>query len=191
LKGVFTDFNNYFPDNMFMMGSDEVRTACYNESTNMNSFMSQKNLNTLQDVFQYHVDTTKNLLLSVNPNKTALYWCNEATLDLKHSKDDVLLYWGGYTNMPNLTTFYPDNKYVMALDDHYYLDCGRGDKFGGLGCHPWRTWYNIYSLEPEEHFQASSVLGGQVSAWSELFHDSNLLANLWPRAAALTDKYWG
>jgi hexosaminidase len=29
LKGIFTDFNNYFTDDMIMLGGDEVITSCY------------------------------------------------------------------------------------------------------------------------------------------------------------------
>lgn len=45
IKGILTDINNMFPDNMVFLGGDEVNTNCYNENPNMNNFMKQNNLN--------------------------------------------------------------------------------------------------------------------------------------------------
>lgn len=80
----------------------------------------------------------------------------------------------------------------MVLGDHYYLDCGRGNKYGlNAGCDPFKTWLFISQFEPTDYMNDGSILGGQVAAWSELFCPDIIHGNLWPRAAVLADKYWG
>lgn len=80
----------------------------------------------------------------------------------------------------------------MAPSDYYYLDCGRGNMFGGNSwCEPYKTWWTIYQFDPEDYIKDDSVLGGQVAAWSEVISEGVLHATLWPRAAALADKLWG
>jgi len=94
ITGLFNDFNTLFPDNMIMLGGDEVFTSCYKENPNIDIFMKTKGIATYTDLFQYHIDRTKQILNKINPKKQALYWSNEDTLYLKHQPDDVLLWWG-------------------------------------------------------------------------------------------------
>jgi hexosaminidase len=35
LKGIFTDFKAYFPDNYFHLGGDEVKYSCFDENPNL------------------------------------------------------------------------------------------------------------------------------------------------------------
>lgn len=80
----------------------------------------------------------------------------------------------------------------MVVGDAYYLDCGRGNKYGANSwCDPFKTWWYIYEFEPTDHINDGSVLGGQVAQWAEQINDSILHAMIWPRAAVLTDKLWG
>lgn len=68
-----------------------------------------------------------------------------------------------------------------------------GNKYGWLThCEPFKNWWTIYSLEPTDHIpeEDGSVLGGEVSAWSELFTEFNIHAKVWPRAASLAERYW-
>lgn len=66
-----------------------------------------------------------------------------------------------------------------------------GNKYGGNSwCDPFHTFWNIYEFEPSTYLNDSSVLGGTVAAWSELFSDLNIHTRIWPRAAAMADKLW-
>eukprot|EP00347_Sterkiella_histriomuscorum_P013570 403364209 len=192
IKGIFTDLNSLFPDNMLMLGGDEVLTSCYNENPKLQDFMTKNNIKDLQGVFQYHLEKSRGILKTVNSNKVALYWSNEDTLYLKHNPDDVLLWWGQSKNLDQLKATYPQNKFVMVVGDAYYLDCGRGNKYGANSwCDPFKTWWYIYQFEPTDYLNDGSVIGGQVASWSEQISDYNLLATIWPRAAAMVDKMWG
>lgn len=94
ITGIFKDLNNLFPDNMLMLGGDEVITSCYKENPKINDFMSKYKIATFDELFQYHLDRSRNILAAINPSKTALYWSNEDTFYLKFKPEDVLLFWG-------------------------------------------------------------------------------------------------
>eukprot|EP00347_Sterkiella_histriomuscorum_P002169 403369202 len=190
LRGVFTDLNNWFPDNLLMMGGDEVKLSCYNENPNVADFMKEKNFTTLEQLFNYQLRQSREILREVNPDKVAMYWSNPNSLYFDQSENDVLLWWGD-SNMTAFKEAYPKNKYVFYTKTSYYLDCGRGNKFGGDSwCGSYRHWMTVYEQEPTEIIQDDLLMGGAVAAWSELYDSDSLHANMWPRAAAFADRYW-
>eukprot|EP00347_Sterkiella_histriomuscorum_P002839 403366601 len=190
LRGVFTDLNNWFPDNLLMMGGDEVKLSCYNENPNVTDFMKEKNFTTLEQLFNYQLRQSREILREVNPDKVAMYWSNPNSLYFNQSENDVLLWWGD-SNMTAFKEAYPKNKYVFYTKTSYYLDCGRGNKFGGDSwCGSYRHWMTVYEQEPTEIIQDDLLMGGAVAAWSELYDSSSLHAHMWPRAASLADRYW-
>lgn len=110
---------------------------------------------------------------------------------LKFKPNDVLLWWGQAENLQKLKQTYPSNQFVMVLGDHYYLDCGRGNKYGSNSwCDPYKNWWYIYNFEPTDYLNDGSIIGGQVAAWSEMFTEHVLHSIIWPRIASLTDRYW-
>jgi hexosaminidase len=122
-----------------------------------------------------------------------MYWSNSETFRLKFKESDILLFWDSAGGINQLLKQYPNNRKVLALSDRYYLDCGRGNKYGDRSwCDPFKTWWNIYSFDPKKYtFNDDTVLGGEVLAWSEILSDSNIQPVLWPRSASLSDRLWG
>ena len=89
---------------------------------------------------------------------------------------------------------YPNNSYVMAPVDFYYLDCSFGNKYGGKSwCDPMKTFWRIYSYEPSMFFDDHDerMLGAEVPVWSEIMSADSIEIKVWPRAAAMADRMWG
>ncbi len=105
------------------------------------------------------------------------------------------MYWGGSGNIKNLTTVYPNNSYVMAPVDYYYLDCSFGNKYGGKSwCDPMKTFWRIYTFDPADHMVDQfdkRMLGAEVPVWSEIMSAESFEAKVWPRSAAMADRLWG
>jgi hexosaminidase len=145
LNGIFTDFNSAFPDDYVHLGGDEVFTSCFNENPNIINFMNDNGISTYSDLISWHISKTRDVLSSVNSDKTAVYWSNEDTFYMNYKAGDVLMYWGESANIKTFKATYPDNYYVMAPGDIYYIDCGMGNKYGGNSwCDPFKTWWTIY-----------------------------------------------
>ena len=94
IRGILTDYDKVFPDNMLMLGGDEVIFRCYRESENITQYMNDNNISTYEDLFQLHINKVKKIVNEINPNKRTLYWSNEDTLYLKFKPEDILMYWG-------------------------------------------------------------------------------------------------
>jgi hexosaminidase len=153
--------------------------------------MKNHNLLTYDDLVVYHMARARYLLTNMNKTKRALYWSNPETFYQEYRDDDVLVYWGESKNITDLPTIYPKQKYVMAPGDYYYMDCGFGNKYGeNAWCDPFKTFLTIYSFEPTDYINGTSVLGAEIATWSELNGDQNLHAKTWPRGAAMADKIW-
>ena len=104
--------------------------------------MAQHNISDYKALISYHIAKARDILTSVNANKTALYWSNEDTFYMRYKPNDILVYWGLASNITTLKETYPENKFVMAPGDYYYLDCGLGNKYGAYSwCDPFKTWW--------------------------------------------------
>jgi len=173
LEGIFTDFSTKFHDDMIHLGGDEVLQSCFNENPDLKAkFMKDLNLNTYNELVVYHMNKTRDLLTKVNKSKRALYWSNEDTFYQKYQEGDILVYWGVSASISQLKTIYPNNSYVMAPGDYYYMDCGFGNKYGeNAWCDPFKSWWRIYSFEPSAYYNDTSILGSEIATWSELNGD--------------------
>lgn len=191
LQGIFTDFNTLFPDTMVHLGGDEVLQSCFNENPNLQQFMKDNNLKDYDELVVFHMVKARYLLYNINREKRALYWSNEDTFYQQYRDGDVLVYWGLSDNITQLPEIYPNQRYVMAPGDHYYMDCGFGNKYGEKAwCDPFKTWWRIYQFEPSDYINGTQMLGSEIAVWSELNGDQNLHVKMWPRGAAMADKIW-
>lgn len=64
---------------MIHLGGDEVFTSCFNENPNIQTFMQQHQLKTFNDLINYHLTKSREILTGINANKQALYWSNDDT----------------------------------------------------------------------------------------------------------------
>ena len=157
--------------------------------------MPLHNLTNYNDLVVYHMNKSRDLLSNLLPKKKALYWSNADTFYQKYKANDILVFWGLADEIPQLFDTYPNNSFVFATGDYYYMDCGFGNKYGGNSwCDPFKTWWKIYSFEPSDYNGTNGtrplVLGSEIAVWSELNGDENIHAKLWPRGAALSDRLW-
>lgn len=102
------------------------------------------------------------------------------------------MYWGDAINITDMLRIYPEQRFVLAPVDYYYLDCSYGNPYGGRSwCDPMKTWWRIYSFEVSDYIQGPAALGAEVPVWSEIMNEDAVMQKVWPRAAAMGDKHWG
>lgn len=154
--------------------------------------MDSLGLDTYQDLIVYWMGNAREILTSINAEKTAMYWSNEDTFYQRYQDGDILVYWGESANIGVMLDTYPMQQYVMAPGDYFYMDCGFGNKYGGNSwCDPFKSWWTIYSFEPSDYTTSERMLGSQLNSFDELNKDDNIHVKTWPRGAALADKQWG
>jgi hexosaminidase len=179
---------------MIHLGGDEVDLDCYN-TTGIHDFMKKHNIANYSELVVSHIARARAMLSKINSKKRALYWSNPDTFYQRYKEHDILMYWGEAERIKDLIKVYPNNSYVMAPVDYYYLDCSFGNKYGGESwCDPMKTFWRIYSFDPADYMENQfdhRMLGAEVPVWSEIMSAESFEAKVWPRAAGMADRLWG
>jgi len=187
---LFKDLKEYFPWDSVHLGSDEVRGKCWN-NTKINNFMTQNNISSYEELFNYYVNRTKK---QVSSEKRRLYWTNPDTNYLTFQDEDILQFWGTTHQLQSSLQNYPKNKFIMSNYDYLYLDCGTGDYQGQQSwCNPYHTWLDIYDLEPSKYVKAEDlgrILGLESAIWSEMNDASTVINKVFPRSCTLAERGW-
>lgn len=88
---------------------------------------------------------------------------------------------------------------VLANTDYVYLDCGQPGwaQPGGYWCQPYHEWFRVYEYLPDALKEWNTtvasrkhILGSEVLMWGEEVDQHNLEPKVWPRAAALAERFW-
>jgi hexosaminidase len=194
IQGILTEMNELFPDSHVHMGGDEVDTACYDENPGIQDFMKKHGIANYSELVVSHIARVRQMVSKLKPKGNAIYWSDPGTFYQRYRDGDILMYWGGSNKIDQLKSTYPNNSYVMAPVDFYYLDCSFGNKYGGKSwCDPMKTFWRIYSYEPSMFFAEDDnrMLGAEVPVWSEIMSAESFEIKVWPRAAAMADRMWG
>ncbi|MGB9433791.1 MAG: family 20 glycosylhydrolase, partial [Candidatus Acidiferrum sp.] len=165
-----------FPDQYLHIGGDEVNGKEWDTNPKIQEFMKShdiKNNEGLQAYFSQHVQE-----LVVKHGKTPIGW--DEILVPGVSKNIVIHSWRGADSLAAAAK----QGYRGILSNGYYIDLGWSaarhyavDPMGGAAA----------NLTPEEK---ERVLGGEATMWSEYVNWENIDSRIWPRTAAIAERYW-
>ncbi|HTZ47798.1 MAG TPA: family 20 glycosylhydrolase [Verrucomicrobiae bacterium] len=165
-----------FPDQYFHIGGDEVNGKEWDSNSKIQEFMKSHNIKNnveLQAYFSQHVQE-----LVVKHGKTPVGW--DEILVPGVSKNIVIQSWRGADSLAAAAK----QGYRSILSNGYYIDLGWSaarhyavDPMGGAAA----------SLTPEEK---QRILGGEATMWSEYVNWENIDSRVWPRTAAIAERYW-
>lgn len=165
-----------FPDAYFHIGGDEVNGKEWDSNPKIQEFMKShdiKNNVELQAYFSQHVQE-----LVVKHDKIPIGW--DEILVPGVSKNIVIQSWRGAESLAAAAK----QGYRGILSNGYYIDLGWSaarhyavDPMAGAAA----------SLAPEEK---ERILGGEATMWSEYVNWENVDSRIWPRTAAIAERYW-
>jgi hexosaminidase len=165
-----------FPDPYFHIGGDEVNGKEWDSNPKIQGFMKShdiKNNVELQAYFSQHVQE-----LVVKHGKIPIGW--DEILVPGVSKNIVIQSWRGAESLAAAAK----QGYRGILSNGYYIDLGWSaarhyavDPLAGAAA----------SLTPEEK---DRILGGEATMWSEYVNWENVDSRIWPRTAAIAERYW-
>ena len=187
----FKDLSDVFESDYWHLGGDEVSIGCVSNLKSTNEFLREHSLqlNELQD---YYITRERKILRKIRPDiKSGYWWRGKAN---KYGDGDILQFWGGGGDIKNAMRSHPKNYFIYSPSGIYYLDCGFVNQyFGGSWCGGIHTWKDIYNKDPRslhEEEQKEMFLGGELPLWSEMNNEFNMPLKLFPRAGALSFRYW-
>ena len=176
LDDVFGEMAGLFPDAYFHIGGDEVDPQYWNKSEHIQAFMKAHNLkdaDALQALFN------KRLLAIVTKHgKHMIGWDEILVPELP--KETMIQSWRG----PKSLAVAAKEGFSEILSAGYYLDL----------MYPASDHYlteplsgDAATLTPEEQ---KRILGGEAAEWAEYITPENADNRIWPRAAAVAERYW-
>jgi hexosaminidase len=182
-----------FPDAYFHIGGDEVNGREWDESPRIMEFKrshgmlattgasTKKDLQLSDEKLQAYFN--KRILDIVKKHgKTMMGWDEILAPDLP--KDIVIQSWRGQKSLADAV----QQGFRGILSSGYYLDHMDSSAMH-YAVDPLidpKTKQPL-SLTPE---QAARVLGGEVCMWSEYVSSENVDSRIWPRTAAVAERFW-
>jgi hexosaminidase len=176
LDELISEMAKIFPDHFFHIGGDEVNGKEWDANPKIQAFKKEhdlKNNDALQAYFSGRVQK-----LVVKHGKTVVGW--DEVLVPGVPKDIVIQSWRGQASLAQAAK----QGYRSILSNGYYLDLGwpaarhyAVDPMSG----------DAANLSPEEK---QRVLGGESCMWAEYVNPENIDSRIWPRNAAIAERFW-
>jgi hexosaminidase len=176
LNDFFAEMTKLFPDQYFHVGGDEVNGKQWDANPKIQEFMKSHNIKNNEGLQAYFSQRVQELV--VKHKKTPVGW--DEILVPGVSKNIVIQSWRGAEALATAAK----EGYRGILSNGYYIDLGWSaarhyavDPMGGAAA----------NLTPEEK---ERILGGEATMWSEYVNWENIDSRIWPRTAAIAERYW-
>ena len=175
LDRFLTEMVTLFPDAYVHIGGDETTAPDWKSSPRIQAFMHDHNLKdsgALQAYFNQRI-----LKILTRLNRHMIGW--DEIFNPALPKDVVIQTWRGEASMATSSA----EGYQGILSAGYYLDgMQSAEKHYLVDPAP-----SAALLTPK---QRSLVLGGEVAMWAEFVNPQTLDSRIWPRAAAIAERFW-
>jgi hexosaminidase len=176
LDELIGEMAKIFPDHFFHVGGDEVNGKEWDANPKIQAFMKEhgiKNNEALQAYFSGRVQK-----LVTKHGKMVVGW--DEVLVPGVPKDIVIQSWRGQASL----ALAAKQGFHGILSNGYYLDLG------------WPAARH-YAIDPMSGDAANlssdekeRILGGESCMWSEYVNPENIDSRIWPRNAAIAERFW-
>ncbi len=182
LTDVFTEMTKLFPDEYFHIGGDENEGKHWNENEKIATFKKERGFKTNHDLQTYFNLRIQKILEKLG--KKLVGWEEIMTPDMPTSA--VIHSWKGINEgvLPGSSLIQASKKGHQAiLSTGYYID----------RMHNVEDHYLIDPLPDSSglsDIEQQRILGGEVTMWGELVTPLTLDSRIWPRTAAIAERFW-
>ncbi|WMI68611.1 beta-N-acetylhexosaminidase [Mangrovimonas sp. YM274] len=181
LERLFTEMTPLFPDAYFHIGGDENEGKHWDENEQIQKFKQKHKLKTNHDLQTYF-----NIKLEVILNKLGkklMGWDEIMTENMPTTA--VIHSWRGENegfSKGETMIAAAKSGYNTVLSDGFYID-------------RMQSVVEHYSVEPIGDAKLTTeerkrILGGEVTMWSELVTPLTIDSRIWPRTAAIAERFW-
>jgi len=165
-----------FPDHYFHIGGDEVNGKEWDANPKIQEFKKEHNIASNEELQAYFSQRVQKLVTKYG--KAVIGWDEVFVPGVP--KDIVIQSWRGQESLAKAAK----EGYRGILSNGYYLDLG------------WPAARH-YAVDPMKGAtadltddQKKLVLGGEACMWSEFVSVENIDSRIWPRTAAIAERYW-
>jgi len=181
LDTLFEEMTPLFPDQYFHIGGDENEGKQWTENKAIQKFMKKNKLkdnHALQTYFNIKLEK-----ILAKYDKTLMGW--EEIMTENMPKTALIHSWIGVNEGME-----PGQSLVEAVKNGYQTILSNG-------------YYIDLLLSVEEHYlvdpmpsaplsdeESNRILGGEATMWSELVTPETIDSRIWPRTAAIAERFW-
>tara|TARA_R110001583_G_scaffold86860_1_gene226676 strand:+ start:6962 stop:9037 length:2076 start_codon:yes stop_codon:yes gene_type:complete len=182
LGDLFGEMAQLFPDKYFHIGGDENEGKHWDENENIQVFKKEHGLQTNHDLQTYFNIRLEEILNK--HGKSLMGW--EEIMTSKMPTTALIHSWKGINeNVPARQSLNNAARrgYKTILSNGYYIDLMQ----------PVSEHYLVDPLPENNNLTAvekARILGGEATMWSELVTPLNIDSRLWPRTAAIAERFW-
>ncbi|WP_282124560.1 beta-N-acetylhexosaminidase [Algibacter mikhailovii] len=181
LENLFTEITPLFPDEYFHIGGDENEGKHWDENKDIQNFKSKHKLKTNHDLQTYFNIKLEKILNKLG--KKLMGWDEIMTPNMPTTA--VIHSWRGENEgLANGGSLIAAAKqgYQTVLSNGYYID-----RMQSVEHH--------YTVDPIGDVtltdtERSKILGGEATMWSELVTPQTIDSRIWPRTAAIAERFW-
>lgn len=170
------EMTKLFPDEYFHVGGDECNGKEWDANPKIQEFKQAHNLKDNAELQAYFSGRVQKIVTS--HHRIMEGW--DEVLQPDTPKDVVIQSWRGRESLLEAAK----RGYRGLLSNGYYIDLNQ----------PASEHYLVDPLEGIEDKltpeQVASILGGEATMWSEFVDGENIDSRIWPRTAAIAERYW-
>jgi len=180
LETLFREITPLFPDAYFHIGGDENEGKHWDANENIQEFKRLHNLKTNHDLQTYFNIKLEKILKTFD--KKLMGWDEILTPSLPTSA--VIHSWrGAHEGLSQSSLIEAAQKgYQAVLSAGYYID-----RMQSVEQHYAVDPIGEARLSTEER---SRILGAEATMWSELVTPLTIDSRIWPRTAAIAERFW-
>lgn len=176
LDGFIGEMAALFPDAFFHIGGDEVNGVEWNANPRITAFKKEHGMKDNRDLQAYFNKRVQRIVSSHGKIMTG--WDEILHPDLPRSI--VIQSWRGPKSLAEAAR----QGYRSLLSSGYYLDLN----------HPASQHYAVEPLSGDAATltpaEQEKILGGEACMWTEYATAENIDLRIWPRAAAIAERFW-
>ena len=181
LNTLFEEMTPLFPDQYFHIGGDENEGKQWTENPDIQAFMKEKNLEDNHQLQTYFNIKLQKILAKYD--KTLMGW--EEIMTENMPKSALIHSWRGVNEGMEAGESLikaVKNGYQTILSNGYYIDLLLSVE-------------DHYLVDPMPDAELSKtesdrILGGEATMWSELATPLTIDSRIWPRTAAIAERFW-
>ncbi|MBB3054533.1 beta-N-acetylhexosaminidase [Mucilaginibacter gotjawali] len=174
----FKEMSGIFPDAYLHVGADENNGVAWKQNPQIAAFMKAKSMKTTDDLQAYFVNRMHGIAQKYN--KRIIGW--EETFNATVPQDVIIQKWKPAAPADTLVKSIVGHHNQVIVSAGYYLDL-------------YFPAYIHYLTDPvPANLTATAadkgILGGEAAMWSELVDGGNEEIRVWPRTAAIAERFW-
>ncbi len=175
LNKFLKEMSALFPDEYIHIGGDENNGVHWNDNEEIQKFKQEKGFTDNHQLQAYFVNRICKILSKLG--KKMAGWDEILHKDIQ--KNIVIQSWRGTDAMVQSAK----QGYNGILSYGYYIDLMQSAAYHYLN----DPLPGNSGLSPE---QETKILGGEATMWSEWVTEENIDSRIWPRTAAIAERFW-